>query len=63
MDPKGKLINSKTYKPYFEKFSKQKEKKTMLKNKDLLHKDKDIEIGFMAKKENEWLIITIYITP
>ena len=42
---------------------KEKEKKLMLKNKDLLHKDKDIEIGFMSKKESDRLIVTLYITP
>ena len=35
----------------------------MLKNKDLLHKGKDMEIGFMSKKENDRLIITLYVTP
>lgn len=42
LDPKGKLINSKDYKKYFEKFRTEKEKKKVLKNKDLLYKDKDI---------------------
>jgi hypothetical protein len=35
----------------------------MLKSKDLLHKDKDIEVGFMSKKEIDRLIVTLYITP
>jgi hypothetical protein len=35
----------------------------MLKCKDLLHKDKNIEVGFMSKKENDRLIVTLYITP
>ena len=35
----------------------------MLKSKDLLFKDKDIEVGFMSKKENDRLIVTLYITP
>ena len=62
-DPKGKLINSKKYNECFKQFTKEKEKKLMLKSKDLLFKDKDIEVGFMSKKENDRLIVTLYITP
>ena len=40
LDPTGKLINTKKYKTYFEQFKKEKEKKGLLKNKELLHKDK-----------------------
>jgi hypothetical protein len=50
LDPKGKLINSKSFRQYFEQFRKEKEKKILLKSKDLLFKGKDIEIGFMSKK-------------
>ena len=50
LDPKGKLVNSKGYKQYFKQYTKEKEKKLLLKSKDLIHKDKHIEIGFMSKK-------------
>ena len=48
-DPKGKLINSKKYKECFRQFTKEKEKKLMLKNKDLLFKDK---VGKLTQFQN-----------
>ena len=42
LDPTGKLINSKIYKGFFEQFKREKQKKGLLKNKELLFKDTNI---------------------
>ena len=57
------MVNTKRYNEYFKNFTKEKDKKMHLKNKELLHKDSSIEIGCMGYREGNSYKITCYLTP
>ena len=63
LDPQGKLINSRKFSDYFDQLRTEKQKKLLVKNKELLFKSDEIEFGCMSKRHQETLIITFYITP
>ena len=56
-------MNTKKFNQFFKNFSKEKDKKMHLKNKELLHKDELLEIGCMGYREGSAYKITCYLTP
>jgi len=48
---------------YFNDIQSDSIKKTLLKNKALLLKNSDIEIGYLFRKDKDILKIMLYLTP
>ena len=59
----GRLLNMNIYEQFFMSYDNESIKKCLLRNKSLLFKNSDIQIGFLSKKEKNALKIMLFITP
>jgi len=50
LDPMGKLIQSRRFSNYFDQFKNEKQKRLLIKNKELLLKNDSIEFGCMSRR-------------
>ena len=56
-------MNVNSYSRYFDDIRSDATKKTFLKNKALLLKNSDLEVGCLFRKDREILKVMLYLTP
>lgn len=59
----GRLANGNPFSKYFDDIRHDSTKKTLLRNKTLLLKNSELEIGCLFRKDKEIVKIMLYITP
>lgn len=60
--PEGRLIYSRLYKKYLKQVNPIREKRKILKNKDLVFRNDDLEIGLMVHRDRNILKIVYFVS-